>query len=107
MIVLSVVFTVESSRVEAFRAAVLGQAAQSLANEPGCLRFDVATDPEDETRFHLYEVYTDEKAVEAHRATGYFADFRGTVDPWTKGRELRTWTLIGPEAIDPPPSVRE
>lgn len=106
MIVLSVTFTVEPARVEAFRAAVLGQAAQSLANEAGCLRFDVATDPEDETRFLLYEIYTDEAAVAAHRETGYYADFRGTVDPWTKRRTLETWTLIGPDAIDPPSGGR-
>jgi quinol monooxygenase YgiN len=106
MIVLSVTFTVKPERVEAFRAAVLGQAAQSLANETGCLRFDVSTDPEDETRFLLYEIYTDEAAVTAHRETGYYADFRGTVDPWTKKREVATWTLIGPDAIDPPPSER-
>ena len=106
MIVLSVTFTVKPARVEAFRAAVLGQAAQSLANEEGCLRFDVSADPDDETRFLLYEIYTDEAAVEAHRETGYYADFRGTVEPWTDKIEIETWTLIGPDAIDPPPSER-
>jgi quinol monooxygenase YgiN len=106
MIVLSVIFKVEPARVEAFRAAVLGQAAQSLANEAGCLRFDVSSDPEDETRFLLYELYTDQAAVDAHRETGYYDDFRGTVDPWTTSRDVTIWGLIGPEAIDPPPSQR-
>ena len=41
--------------------------------EPGCLRYDLYRTP---TGFLLHEIYLDEAALQAHRAAGYFADYR-------------------------------
>jgi quinol monooxygenase YgiN len=43
--------------------------------EPGCSRFDVLRDPEQSNKFYFYEVYQNEAAIEAHRATPHFKVF--------------------------------
>lgn len=46
---------------------------EGTRKEPGNLRFDVLQDPDDETRFSIYEVFVDEAAVDAHRNTEHYA----------------------------------
>lgn len=62
---------------DAFLAAVGRNAAASVADEPGCRRFDVLT-PEsgDADEVVLYEIYTDAAAFDAHLRTPHFAAFR-------------------------------
>ena len=40
--------------------------------EPGNVRFDVLQDPEDATKFTIYEVFTSAEAVEDHRKTEHY-----------------------------------
>lgn len=40
--------------------------------EPGNLRFDVLRDPNEATRFYIYEAYRDEAAVLAHKQTPHY-----------------------------------
>ena len=51
-------------------------AQRSVNDEPGCLRFDVVQDANDENRIWLYEVYKDEAAFQAHTQTPHFTKFR-------------------------------
>ena len=46
--------------------------AAASREEPGCLVFDVCQHPDDEAVFVLYEVYRDEGAYQAHRATAHY-----------------------------------
>jgi autoinducer 2-degrading protein len=59
-----------------FLAAIEENAAASLRDEPGCLRFDVVQDIDDPDHFLLYEIYEDETAFEAHRAAPHFPRWR-------------------------------
>jgi quinol monooxygenase YgiN len=43
--------------------------------EPGCLMFVAHRSPADPRRFFLYEQYTDQAAVDAHRATPHFEQY--------------------------------
>jgi quinol monooxygenase YgiN len=43
--------------------------------EPGCLTFVAHRSPADPRRFFLYEQYTDQAAVDAHRATPHFEQY--------------------------------
>jgi quinol monooxygenase YgiN len=43
--------------------------------EPGCLRWDLWQDREDPDRFVLDELYADDAAVAAHRATPHFQTY--------------------------------
>jgi len=40
--------------------------------EPGNFRFDVLQDPDDETRFVIYEAFASESAVDEHRKTEHY-----------------------------------
>ncbi|WP_017603689.1 putative quinol monooxygenase [Nocardiopsis alkaliphila] len=59
-------------RRAAFLRGISRNAAHALREEPGCLRFDVIGDPEDENAFWVYEVFTDTDALAAHRRTPHF-----------------------------------
>lgn len=52
---------------------VLNTYADGLAEEPGTEVFVVSVDPDDETLVWLYEMFHDEEAEEAHRASRGFA----------------------------------
>ncbi|PKB71281.1 MAG: hypothetical protein BZY87_06155 [SAR202 cluster bacterium Io17-Chloro-G6] len=65
-----------------FLEALMEDARGSNNDEPGCLRFDVIQDAEDEHRIWLYEVYKDEAAFKAHTEAPHFAVFREAADKW-------------------------
>ncbi len=67
---------------EAYMEAMLDDAKGSVENEPGCLRFDVLQNREDPNKIHLYEVYRDEAAVDAHVQQPHFIKWRDTVGDW-------------------------
>ena len=74
--------------------------------EPGCLRFDVLRDPDDPTRFLLYEAYVDAAAAAAHKETAHYLAFRDTVADWMA--EPRTgvrWDGLYPEVPVEPTEV--
>ncbi len=81
-------FTIDAERVLGFREAILSNARQSLAQEPGCRQFDVCTDPERPDRIYLYEVYDDEAAFKAHLESAHFHAFDSTVKDWVRAREV-------------------
>ena len=72
---------VRPENLEEFKAATVKN-ARNTVNEPGNLRFDVLQQADDATRFALYEVYTDEAALEAHRQTVHYAEWKKTVENW-------------------------
>lgn len=42
--------------------------------EPGNLRFDVLQDPDDETRFSIFEVFKNDAALDDHRKTEHYKE---------------------------------
>jgi quinol monooxygenase YgiN len=48
-------------------------------NEPGNLRYDLYRISDGPVNFHLFEVYTDQAAVEAHRATAHYKAYRAKI----------------------------
>lgn len=79
MIALVVSLEVHEDKLDAFLAAIQKNAYRSFSDEVGCCYFDVTQDRENPRHFILYELYLDEAAVEAHRATSHFADWRKAV----------------------------
>jgi autoinducer 2-degrading protein len=68
---------VKPERVKEFVAAIRENAAASVRDEPGCLRFDVHCDTQDPAHFVLHELYADEAAFyEAHRSAPHYFAFR-------------------------------
>ncbi|MEG0278457.1 MAG: (4S)-4-hydroxy-5-phosphonooxypentane-2,3-dione isomerase [Morganella sp. (in: enterobacteria)] len=62
---------VKADKVDEF-IAVFRENHLGSVKEPGNLRFDVLQDPEVETRFYIYEAYTDDAAVAAHKKTPHY-----------------------------------
>ncbi len=69
---------VKPQQLEAFIAATRINHEASV-REPGNRRFDVLQNPEDPTRFILYEAYVTREAAAAHKETAHYAAWRDTV----------------------------
>ncbi len=79
MLVVHVYVHVKTEAVEAFKAASLQNARQSVL-EPGVARFDVVQQADDPTRFVLVEAYRTPDAPAAHKATAHYAAWRDAVE---------------------------
>ena len=60
---------------ERFLKAIEVDALGSERDEPGCMRFNVLQDAQDQNVYYFYEVYRDEAALEAHRQTPHFKHY--------------------------------
>ena len=78
MLVVHVFVHVKADTVEAFRAASLENARNSV-QEPGVARFDVIQQQDDPTRFVLVEVYRTAEDPAKHKATAHYRTWRDTV----------------------------
>jgi (4S)-4-hydroxy-5-phosphonooxypentane-2,3-dione isomerase len=67
-----VLVTVKPEMLDEFERALLHNARESVAHDPGCLRFDVSRQIDDPTRWVLYEVYDAPAAHAAHRQSAHF-----------------------------------
>ena len=75
-----------------FKEEMTAQAKRCLANEPGCLQFDVAQDPKEPARFVMLEVYKDDAAIKAHTDSEHFKNFRPVAASWSPTARSRCWT---------------
>ena len=76
MIALMVTLKVKPDQREEFLKAAEVDSIGSNRDEPGCYRFDVLQDSEDENTYYFYEVYRDDAAFDAHRAAPHYAVWR-------------------------------
>ena len=80
MLALWVKVRVKAAERERFLRAIEVDALGSEGDEPGCLRFNVLQDAQDENVYYFFEVYRDEAALEAHRAAPHYAVWRAAAD---------------------------
>lgn len=69
----------------AHRAALeqaLRQMVEASRREPGNLRYDLFVRDDDAATFDLFELYADEAAVAAHRASAHYQAFRDRIGDW-------------------------
>ncbi|MFD4636841.1 putative quinol monooxygenase [Lentzea sp. NPDC058436] len=85
-------FTVEPDHREDFVKAARRTAEDSLANEPGSLRFEVIADEENPDLFYLNEVYSDVDAFNTHASGPYFGAFFAEAGAYAQGP---TWLMKG------------
>ena len=78
-------------------AIMRAHAAQTLAEEPGCERFDLlqpqVEDRPDVTRLILVEVFTNAEALDRHRAMPRMAAHRAEIAPLIAHRKVDFCTL--------------
>ena len=78
MFVVHVYVHVKSDSIEAFKAATLANAGNSV-QEPGIARFDVVQQLDDPCRFVLVEVYRTPDDAARHKETAHYQTWRATV----------------------------
>jgi autoinducer 2-degrading protein len=73
---ITVDFEILEGGLDRFLALVRDNAARSVADEPGCFRFDVLVPGSGaEPRVFLYEIYADRSAFDHHLGTPHFLQF--------------------------------
>jgi autoinducer 2-degrading protein len=96
MVVRLVHVVVASEHVDDFIRATRINHEASI-REPENLRFDVLQDPDEPTRFMLYEAYESEAGAAAHRETPHYDVWRDAVEPWmAEPRRGIAYTVIAP-----------
>jgi quinol monooxygenase YgiN len=98
MLIVHVHVHVKPEFEEAFRAATVENAANSI-QEPGVVRFDVIQQQDDPTRFVLLEIYRDAAAPAAHKETDHYQHWRDAVAPMmAEPRTSVKYSNVFPEA---------
>ena len=97
MLIVHVHVHVKAECIEAFRAASLENARQSV-QEAGIARFDVEQQMDDPARFVLVEVYRTAEAPAHHKETAHYAKWRDTVaDMMAEPRRSVKYQNVFPE----------
>ena len=79
MFIIHVFVHVKAEKIEAFKAASLENACNSV-KEPGIARFDVLQQKDNPTRFVLVEVYRTPDDPARHKETAHYRKWRDTVE---------------------------
>ncbi|MCK0753985.1 putative quinol monooxygenase [Chromohalobacter japonicus] len=92
-------FRIKEGQIPAFLALAHNDANESLANEEGCLAFDVLTPEGSDNLVVLHEVYRDRDAFEHHMQMPHYAPFKEGSAPLLEGEpNVRFfYTAIRPE----------
>ncbi|MBV8337589.1 MAG: antibiotic biosynthesis monooxygenase [Alphaproteobacteria bacterium] len=86
-------FGVRPERREAFIALMKDHAKLSLETEPGCEQFDTLTQEGSETSVFLYELYHDQRALEAHMNSPHLASARGSYEDMITSKRVTSCEL--------------
>jgi len=98
MLIVHVFVHVKTDSVDAFSAATLENARNSI-REPGVIRFDVVQQEDDPTRFLLIEIYRTPEDPARHKETAHYATWRETVEPMmAEPRRSVKYHALFPEA---------
>lgn len=98
MLIVHVHIQVKPEQIEAFKAACVENARNSL-QEPGIARFDVLQQQDDPARFLLVEIYRTGEAPAAHKQTAHYKQWAETVaDMMAVPRSSVKFDKVYPEA---------
>jgi autoinducer 2-degrading protein len=100
MIAMWVKVRVKPEGRERFLKAIEVDALGSERDERDCFRFNVLQDQQDRNVYYFYEVYRDEKALEAHRAAPHYAVWRAAADTLDGPPQAARCDTVFPAATD-------
>lgn len=92
--VIMVDFRLHPGALARFRPLIDANARASVANEPGCRRFDVVEPVGEADRILLYEIYDDAAAFDAHCRTTHFLEFDAACSPLVAARSVIRGLLV-------------
>jgi quinol monooxygenase YgiN len=78
--------------------AAITENGKAAITEPGCKRFDILNLASDPNHFFLYEVYENEAAFQAHRASDHFKKYAATTANMVAKRETRPMSVTASNA---------
>ncbi len=84
MLALFVTFKVKAGRLDEFIQVSLANSRGSI-NGPGCYATSILLDPDDENVAHVFEVFEDEDALEAHHQQDYYKEWESKVNELMDG----------------------
>ncbi|EDP65424.1 hypothetical protein BAL199_12226 [alpha proteobacterium BAL199] len=93
MYIVAVNLVVDPKDADTFAERIKQHAKNSLT-QSGCLGFSISRDHENPASFHLWEVYKDAAAFDAHKTADFMAEFSKFAGPLVKNRVLATGSLI-------------
>jgi autoinducer 2-degrading protein len=79
--------------------AAITENGMAAGKEPGCRRFDILNLASDPNHFFLYEVYENEAAFQAHRASEHFKKYAATTAKMVAKRESRPMSVIASNSV--------
>jgi autoinducer 2-degrading protein len=100
MLALWVRVRIKPEQRERFLKAIEVDANGSEQDEPGCLRFNVLHDQQDPNVYYFFEVYRDEAALEAHRATPHYSVWRAAADTLDGAPQATRCETVFPAAAE-------
>ena len=93
-ICLVVDFTVKPGAKAQFLDIIRDHASRTLANEEGCLQFEVCEPVEGGNRVFLYEMYADDAAFEVHKASPTLARTRERYGDIVESRDIHVCKIL-------------
>ncbi|MEP9390050.1 putative quinol monooxygenase [Mesorhizobium sp. KR9-304] len=90
---ITVTFELEDGAAEKFHRLVAENARQSVALEPGCIRFDVLFPVAHTHEVFLYEIYTDQAAFDVHLASAHFKSFDEQTRTLVRKKTVNAFTV--------------
>ncbi|MEJ6405011.1 putative quinol monooxygenase [Yoonia sp. 2307UL14-13] len=94
MFAVCVIMRLRPGARESFMPLMTSNAKASLEVEPGCHRFDVATDSADPDAVFLYELYDDKGAFDAHLETDHYQAFDAATADMVAEKTVVTWDTV-------------
>ena len=95
MIVLVAKYVVKAGQGDVVEAALRKMAPLVKASEPGCALYHANRAADNPDLFLLYEHYTDQAALEAHRNTPHFKEIiEGTIVPLLDERQRELYESV-------------
>lgn len=91
MFAVCVTLAITPGQMDAFLPLMQAQARNSLSLEPGCHRFDIASNGDE---VFLYELYDDEVAFQTHLATDHFRQFDTGVADLVAAKTVKTYDVL-------------
>ena len=89
-------FDLKPGTSKAFMPLMLENARRSLADEPGCITFDVLTRAEDAERVVLYEIYRDKAAFSEHLKAPHFLSFDSGIRNYVAAKRVTELVIESP-----------
>lgn len=95
--VITVDFDLHPGALDPFLALIKENARKSLADEPGCDRFDVLVQRGMPDHVLLYEIYRDREAFDFHLKSRHFAEFNLASAPYVRDKKVVAYEYVNDE----------